>query len=207
MSELEDYLTDCPLIAILRGVAPDEVVAIGEALIEAGVRIIEVPLNSPEPVASIRNLARAFGNEVLIGAGTVMTAEQVAAVRGAGARLIVMPHSDEAVIAAAIANECLVVPGVATPTEGFATLAHGADALKMFPGEVLPPNVVRAWRAVFPPETLLVPVGGVSTDNVMAYLAAGASGCGIGSALYAPGRSAADVRARADGLVRACRFD
>jgi 2-dehydro-3-deoxyphosphogalactonate aldolase len=207
MSVLEEYLADCPLIAILRGVEPDEVVAIGEALVEAGLRIIEVPLNSPEPVASIHNLAKAFGDKVLIGAGTVMTAEQVAAVKGAGGRLIVMPHSDAAVIGAAIANECVVVPGVATPTEGFAALAQGADALKMFPGEALPPNVVKAWRVVFPPETMLVPVGGISTDNIMTYLAAGASGFGIGSALYAPGRSTADVRARADGLVSACRLD
>ena len=207
MSTLEDYLADCPLIAILRGVEPDEVVAIGEALVEAGLRIIEVPLNSPEPVASIRTLAKAFGDEVLIGAGTVMTAEQVAAVKGAGGRLIVMPHSDAAVIGAAIANECVVVPGVASPTGGFAAVARGAGARKMVPGEARPPNGVKAWGAVVPPETMLVPVGGISTDNIMTYLAAGASGFGIGSALYAPGRSAADVRARADGLVSACRFD
>ena len=204
---LEDLLSECPLIAILRGVEPDEVADIGEALVAAGIRIIEVPLNSPEPIASIRNLAQAVGEDVLVGAGTVMTREQVAAVKGAGGRLIVMPHSDPAIIKAARANGLICVPGVATPSEGFQALAAGADGLKMFPGEALPPAVVKAWRAVFPPETLLVPVGGVSAGNVLDYLGAGASGFGIGSALYAPARSASDVRQRADELVAACRFD
>lgn len=204
---LEEMLAECPLIAILRGVEPDEVVEIGEALVAAGLRVIEVPLNSPEPIASIRNLAGALGDDVLVGAGTVMTPEQVAAVRGAGGRLIVTPHSDPAIIRATVANELISVPGVQTPSEGFAALGAGADALKMFPGEALPPKVVKAWRAVFAPETVLLPVGGVSADNVLDYLGAGASGFGIGSALYAPGRSAADVRARAEELVAACRFD
>jgi len=204
---LDDLLAQCPLIAILRGVEPDDVVDVGGALVEAGLRIIEVPLNSPEPIASIRNLAAAFGDEVLIGAGTVMTPEQVVAVKGAGGRLIVMPHSDPTIIKAALGNGLICVPGVATPSEGFAALAAGADGLKMFPGEALPPAVVKAWRAVFPPETLLMPVGGVSAENVLDYLGAGASGFGIGGALYSPGRSVGDVRARADELVAACRFD
>jgi 2-dehydro-3-deoxyphosphogalactonate aldolase len=204
---LEDLLDACPLIAILRGVEPDDVVEIGGALIAAGLRIIEVPLNSPQPIASIRNLSQSFGDEALIGAGTVMTPEEVAAVKAAGGRLIVMPHSDPSIIKAAVGNGLIAVPGVATPSEGFAALAAGADGLKMFPGEALPPAVVKAWRAVFPPQTLLLPVGGVSAANVPNYLGAGASGFGIGSALYAPGRLAGDVRRRADELVAACRFD
>jgi 2-dehydro-3-deoxyphosphogalactonate aldolase len=205
MNRLEGYLVKSPLIAILRGIEPDEIAAIGLALIEAGVCVIEVPLNSPEPFASIERLAAAFGEEALIGAGTVMTPEDVIEVRDAGGRLIVMPHSDRAVIDEAKAEDLICIPGVATPTEAFQALAAGADGLKMFPGEAMPPAIVKAWRAVMAPEVLLLPVGGVSTANIGAYIAAGASGFGIGSALYKPGRRTDDVKARAAELMAACR--
>jgi 2-dehydro-3-deoxyphosphogalactonate aldolase len=200
---LERTLAACPLIAILRGVRPDEVLAIGEALVDAGFRCIEVPLNSPEPLTSIRRLAGRFGARALIGAGTVMSAADVAAVASAGGRLIVMPHADGTVIRAAKAAGLICLPGVATPTEAFAALSAGADGLKLFPGEMVTPAVVKAMRAVLPAATLLIPVGGVSAATVPAYRSAGASGFGIGSALYAAGRSAADVATAARSLVAA----
>jgi 2-dehydro-3-deoxyphosphogalactonate aldolase len=190
-------LADLPLIAILRGVRPDEVVAIGEALLAAGFVAIEVPLNSPEPLASIEQLALAFGERALIGAGTVLAPAQVAGVATAGGRLIVMPHGDPAVIATAKAAGLLCVPGVATPTEAFAALAAGADALKLFPAKALPPAVVKAWRAVLPADVWLLPVGGIAPETMAPYLAAGASGFGLGSALYRAGMSAPEVGARA----------
>ncbi len=205
MSKLDTALNAAPLIAILRGVKPDEVIAIGEALVEAGIAIIEVPLNSPEPLRSIERLAGRFGEEVLIGAGTVMTTDDVIDVRDSGGELIVMPHADTDVIEEAKAHGLICTPGAATPTEGFAALAAGADALKMFPAEVMPPKVVKAWRAVFPATMKLLPVGGISPENIPDYLAAGADGFGIGSALYAPGRAADDVRNRATALLAACR--
>ncbi|MBU2531592.1 MAG: 2-dehydro-3-deoxy-6-phosphogalactonate aldolase [Alphaproteobacteria bacterium] len=205
MSKLDDVLADCPLIAILRGIKPNEAVAVATALFDAGIRAIEVPLNSPKPLASIEKLAAKFGDDCLIGAGTVMTPDDVIEVRDAGGELIVMPHSDVEVIEEAKAEGLYCVPGVATPTEGFAALTHGADALKLFPGEAMPPPIVKAWRAVFPSAIKLMPVGGVTVDNVQAYLAAGASGFGVGTALYAPGRAADDVKARAQALLAACR--
>lgn len=203
MSKLDDALAACPLIAILRGVQPDEVVDIGEALFEAGLRSIEVPLNSPEPLKSIERLAGRFGETALIGAGTVMTPDDVIEVRDAGGELIVMPHSDPEVIEETKAEGLYCLPGVATPTEGFAALTNGADGLKLFPGEAMPPKIVKAWRAVFPEAIKLLPVGGVSADNMPDYFAAGASGFGIGTSLYSPGRSADDVRQRAEALVGA----
>jgi 2-dehydro-3-deoxyphosphogalactonate aldolase len=201
--DLEAAFQRCPLIAVLRGITPTEVPAIGDALVEAGLAIIEVPLNSPDPLASIAALQRRFGHRALIGAGTVMTPADVAAVRDAGGRLIVMPHMAPDVIRAAKAAGLWCVPGVQTPTEGFAALASGADALKLFPGEAMPPPIVKAWRAVFPPDVRLVPTGGVGADTLAAYHAAGAGGYGIGSALYKPGRSAAEVAVAARTLVAA----
>ena len=205
MSTLDDALSACPLIAILRGITPDEALAIGDALYEAGIRAIEVPLNSPEPLKSIEKLASQFGGNALIGAGTVMTPDDVIEVRDAGGELIVMPHSDAEIIDEAKAEGLICLPGVATPTEGFSALTNGADGLKMFPGEAMPPKIVKAWRAVFPEAIKLMPVGGVSVDNIPEYLTAGASGFGIGTSLYAPGRAASDVKARAEALVAACR--
>ncbi|HWT29624.1 MAG TPA: 2-dehydro-3-deoxy-6-phosphogalactonate aldolase, partial [Propylenella sp.] len=157
--DLAAAMAELPLVAILRGIRPAEAVDIGAALIEAGFRLIEVPLNSPEPFRSIELLVKTFGEAALVGAGTVMDADAVGRVDTAGGRLIVMPHSDAEVIRAAKAAGAWCLPGVATPTEGFAALAAGADALKMFPGEALPPAVLKAWRAVFPPGVRFLPVG------------------------------------------------
>ncbi len=201
---LRAALTACPLIAILRGLTPDEAPAIGKALVDAGFGVLEVPLNSPRPIDSIRLLAAAHPM-VLVGAGTVMTPADVDAVAEGGGRLIVMPHADHALVAHAKANGLVCVPGVATPTEGFAALAAGADALKLFPGEMLTPAVVKALRAVFPRDTMMIPVGGVSERTMPDYWAAGADAFGIGSALYRPGLTAAAVAARAGALAAAAR--
>jgi 2-dehydro-3-deoxyphosphogalactonate aldolase len=202
---MREHLNQLPLIAILRGITPDEAVPVGLALAEAGFRIIEVPLNSPQPLRSIEALARALDTQCLVGAGTVMSAAQVDEVALAGGRLIVMPHSDSAVIRAAKARALWCAPGIATPTEGFAALAAGADALKLFPAELLTPPVLKALRAVFPAEVLFVPVGGITPQNMAAYAAAGASGFGLGSALFKPGISAAQVKINAQAFVQAWR--
>lgn len=197
------WLQPLPLVAILRGLTPEEAPAIGAALVDAGFRILEVPLNSPRPLESIALLAKAFGDRCLVGAGTVLTPAQVHDVAGAGGRLIVMPHADTAVISAARATGLRCTPGVATPTEAFAALAAGADALKLFPAEQLPPPVLKAWRSVLPAGTALLPVGGITPERMAAYRAAGAAGFGIGSALYAPGTDAAEVARRAADFVDA----
>jgi 2-dehydro-3-deoxyphosphogalactonate aldolase len=202
---LRDYLSSLPLVAILRGVAPDEVVAIGRALRDAGFRIIEVPLNSPEPLESIRRLCAELDENYLIGAGTVMTPDDVSDVANAGGRLIVMPHSDPAVIRAAKAAGLYCAPGVATPTEGFVALANGADVLKLFPAEQIAPSVVKAWRAVFEQSTALVPVGGITPRNLSDYWNAGADGFGLGSALYKAGMSVEQVSENARAFVAASR--
>jgi 2-dehydro-3-deoxyphosphogalactonate aldolase len=203
MSALAEFLAHLPLIAILRGVRPEDVVAIGGALIGAGFRVIEVPLNSPEPLASIAALATAFGERALIGAGTVLDPADVRRIADSGGRLVVMPHADLAVVRAAKAQGLLCVPGVATPTEAFGALAAGADALKMFPAEALPPAAVKAWRAVLPTDVSLLPVGGITPERMAPYLAAGADGFGLGSALYQPGLAPAEVAARARSFAAA----
>jgi len=200
---IDAWLQPLPLIAILRGLTPGEAVAIGTAIADAGFRMLEVPLNSPDPLASIRLLQEHLGERCLIGAGTVMTTAQVGEVAAAGGRLIVMPHADTTVIASAKRAGLICAPGVATPTEAFAALAAGADALKMFPAEQLGPAVIKAWRAVLPPGLALLPVGGIAPHNMGSYVAAGASGFGVGSALYAPGRGAAEVADRARAFAQA----
>ena len=200
---IQRYLDRLPLIAILRGVTPAEVVPIGRALAAAGFAIVEVPLNSPEPMASIRLLRDALDDAVLVGAGTVSRAAQVAEVAGAGGGLVVMPHADVEVVRAAKAAGLYCTPGIATPTEGFAALAAGADALKLFPAELLAPPAVKAMRAVFPAGTRLIPVGGITPDAMGAYVAAGAAGFGLGSALYAPGDGAGAVAGKARAFVDA----
>ncbi|MBN3789194.1 2-dehydro-3-deoxy-6-phosphogalactonate aldolase, partial [Burkholderia sp. Ac-20353] len=180
----------CPLIAILRGITPAEAAAHGHALYEAGFRIVEVPLNSPDPFDSIAALRRALPDDAIVGAGTVLRPEYVDRVQDAGGALIVMPHSDGAVIRRARELGVASAPGVATPTEAFAALANGADVLKMFPAEQLGVTVVSAWRAVIDRAVPLVPVGGVTPDNMQPFVAAGASGFGLGSALYRPGQAA-----------------
>lgn len=201
--ELTGWLKRCPLVAILRGVKPEEVLAIAEALERQGVAIVEVPLNSPQPLESITRLARACGERLLIGAGTVMTPEQVAEIAAAGGKLIVTPHADPAVTRAAKQLGLLAVPGFFTPAEAFAMLAAGADALKLFPAEAASPAVLRALRAVLPRGTAVLPVGGIDASNMAAWQAAGAAGFGIGSAIYKPGDSPETVAAKAHGLVSA----
>lgn len=200
---LTPWLEPLPLVAILRGIHPDECDAIGTALVAAGFRMLEVPLNSPEPLRGIARLVQSLGNDVLIGAGTVMTVAQVDAIAEAGGRLIVMPHADTAVIRAVKAAGLICVPGVATPTEAFAALAAGADAIKLFPAAQSSPQVLKAWRAVLPPGTAVLPVGGIAPDTMAPWVAAGARGFGIGSALYAPGRDADQVAQRAQSFVKA----
>ena len=185
-----------PLVAILRGITPDEAVPVGQALVDAGWSLIEVPLNSPRPLDSIGALVRAFP-QALVGAGTVLAAAQVRAVAASGAGLIVAPNTDAAVLAVGLRLGLVCLPGAATPTEAFAALAAGAHGLKLFPAELMPPAGVKALRAVLPIGTLMLPVGGITLDNMAAYRAAGAAGCGIGSALYQPGMSAAEVAVQA----------
>jgi len=199
---LAQAMTQLPLIAILRGLTPAEAPAIGEALVTSGFAIIEVPLNSPEPLRSIAALAQQFP-QTLIGAGTVLNAQHVKDVHAAGGRLIVAPNFNPAVVAQALALNMVVLPGVATPSEAFAALDAGAHGLKLFPAEMISPATVKALRAVLPPEAALMPVGGITPGNMAAYQSAGASGFGLGSALYAPGRSAQQVRDNAAEFVRA----
>ena len=199
--KIEDYLDQMPLVAILRGVTPDEVVAVGSSLIEAGISIIEVPLNSPEPYDSIKLLATEFGDEALIGAGTVLTAEQAQRVIAAGGKLVVSPNMNPAVIRTTKTLGGLSAPGCLTPTEAFTALDAGADAIKIFPAEMASPKVIKAMRAVLPPDAKLIIVGGVNADNMQDFLAAGANGFGIGSALFKPGRSESEIRTAADGQV------
>ena len=202
---LHDAMARLPLIAILRGVTPDAVVSIGAVLIEAGFAMIEVPLNSPEPIESIARLQTAFADRALIGAGTVASPSRVAEIVATGARLVVMPHADVAVIRAAKDAGMVCVPGVMTPTEGFAALAAGADALKLFPAELVGPSTLRAMRSVFPADTLFLPVGGIRPDTMSGFLEAGAAGFGLGSALYRPGDTVAAIAARAAAFTAAWR--
>lgn len=200
---LKEALKQCGLIAILRGIRPDEVEAVGQALYDAGFRIIEVPLNSPEPFESIRVLRNVLPANCMVGAGTVLSPAQVLQVKDAEGQLIVMPHSDPEVIRAATAAGLASAPGVATVTEAFAALAAGADILKMFPAEQLGPVVVKAWRAVIPASVMLVPVGGITPASLKEFTAAGASAFGLGSALYKPGMTVEQVRKNADAFVSA----
>ncbi len=201
---LSQALAQLPLIAILRGLTPAEAPTVGQALVDSGFAIIEVPLNSPDPLASIRALTDMFP-QTLIGAGTVLNTAQVQQVHAAGGRLIVAPNFQPAVVAQALQLGMVVLPGVVTPSEAFAAIEAGAHGLKLFPAELITPTVLKALRAVLPPSMPLLPVGGITPDNMAAYRAAGASGFGLGSALYAPGRTAEQVRRQAAAFVQAWR--
>lgn len=199
--DVPTLLTACPLVAILRGIRPEEAEAVGDVLVEAGLRIIEVPLNSPDPFDSIARLARRFGDRVLIGAGTVMRAADVDRVAEAGGRLIVTPHADPALVRAAKARGMAAMPGFFTPAEAFSLLDAGADALKLFPAEGGSPAMLKALHAVLPPGTMVLPVGGMDAGTMGAWRKAGAAGFGIGSAIYRPGDSAGEVAAKAAVLL------
>jgi 2-dehydro-3-deoxyphosphogalactonate aldolase len=206
--ELGTLLERCPLIAILRGIQPTEVESIGSALEEAGVCIVEVPLNSPRPLESISILAHGFGDRMLIGAGTLIRPSQVGDVANAGGRLIVTPHADTAIVRRAKAAGLIAVPGFFNPTEAFALLDAGADAIKLFPAEVLGPPMLRALRAVLPADSIVMPVGGVGPREIATWMAAGAGGFGVGSSIYKPGDNGRTVAAKAEALVtaaQACR--
>jgi len=196
-------LAPTPLIAILRGVTPDEADSVAAVIVEAGFGAIEIPLNSPDPLVSIEIVARLFGDKVLVGAGTVLEPHEVDEVAKAGARLVVAPNADHAVIERAVKLGLVALPGVATPTEAFAALKAGASGLKLFPGKAIPPEAVRAWRAVLPKAVPLYPVGGVTPERICAYRRAGANGFGVGSALYKPGSTIDEVARAAQAFVRA----
>ncbi|MFG6488031.1 2-dehydro-3-deoxy-6-phosphogalactonate aldolase [Roseateles sp. BYS78W] len=202
---LDAALKQLPLVAILRGVKPEEVEAIADAVYAEGFRVIEVPLNSPNALDSIGRLARRMPADAVVGAGTVLSVQAVADVAGAGGKVIVMPHADVEVIRAAKARGLYCVPGAATPTEAFAAVHAGADAVKLFPAELITPAIVKAMRAVLPKELRLLPVGGITPDNMGPYVKAGAAGFGLGSALYAPGLTAAEVAQRARAFVAGWR--
>ncbi|MCI0755933.1 2-dehydro-3-deoxy-6-phosphogalactonate aldolase [Teichococcus vastitatis] len=194
---LDSAFAQLPLVAILRGLRPEEAAPVAEALFEAGFRLIEVPLNSPEPFNSIATIRRLLPRDALVGAGTVLRSEDVGRLADLGAELVVMPHADAAVIRAAAAAGMLCTPGVATPTEAFAALDAGAAALKIFPAEMAGPPVIKAMLAVLPRGTRLLPVGGITPDTMAPFRAAGAAGFGLGSALYKPGMTADDVAGQA----------
>ncbi|EGI76022.1 2-dehydro-3-deoxy-6-phosphogalactonate aldolase [Hylemonella gracilis] len=203
--DISNILAQCGLVAILRGLRPDEAVDIGRGLYKAGFRLIEVPLNSPDPLESIRQLRNGLPHDCWVGAGTVIDPADCARIRQAGGEFIVMPHSDPAVIRAAKTAGLACCPGVATLTEAYAALAAGADALKLFPAEQLGPKALQAWRSVLRPPVALLPVGGITPSHLAPYVQAGASGFGLGSALYKPGFDAAEVARRARDFVAAWR--
>lgn len=189
-------LAQLPLVAILRGIVPAESIAVGSALVDAGWRLIEVPLNSPQPLESIARIAAELPG-AFVGAGTVLTAAAVRSVRDAGGRFVVAPNFDPEVVRASRDAGLLALPGVATPSEAFAALAAGATAIKLFPAEMIPPEAVKAMRAVLDPSAIVLPVGGITPARMAAYVAAGADGFGIGSALFRPGMPLDELRRKA----------
>jgi 2-dehydro-3-deoxyphosphogalactonate aldolase len=204
--DIKAWLQRSPIIAILRGIRPEEAESIGLALERAGIAIVEVPLNSPNAFESISILSRAIGDRMLVGAGTLTTPQQVAEVAAAGGRLIVTPHADTAIVRAAKAAGLFAVPGFFNPTEAFALLHAGADAIKLFPSEVLGVPMLKALLAVLPTSTIVIPVGGIDADKIAPWMSAGALGVGAGSSIYKPGDDAATVEAKAKALMDALRL-
>lgn len=202
MIDLATALAQLPLVAILRGIRPDEIEAAADALVEAGFRLIEVPLNSPDPLASIEKLARRVGDRAIVGAGTVLTVDQVAQVHDAGGAMIVSPNTDVAVIAESARRGMVSLPGYFTPSEAFAALAAGASGLKLFPAEAATPAVIKAQRAVLPRNVPLLVVGGISPTNMAPWREAGADGFGLGSALYKVGATAQEIAANARAFAQ-----
>ena len=202
---LHRYLDQCPLIGIIRGVTPDEAEAIGESIFEAGIRIIEVPLNSPDPLVSIERLARKFGERMLVGGGTVLKPAQVGEVKAVGGRLVVSPNTNVQVIAATADAGLVSCPGYFTPSEAFTALDAGATALKLYPAGGASPVVLKAQLDVIPKEVPILAVGGIKSDNMRPWLDAGATGFGLGGGLYKPGQSAADTLDKARAYVAGLR--
>lgn len=198
---LRQYLDQCPLIAIIRGVSPADAEAIGDAIQQGGIRIIEVPLNSPDPLKSIELLARKFGDSMLVGAGTVLSVGEVEEVRAAGGRIVVSPNTNVDVIAATARAGLVSSPGFFTPSEAFAAIGAGATGLKLFPAEGASPAMLKAQLAVIPKEVPVMAVGGIKPDNMQPWLKAGAAGFGLGGGLYQPGQSPADTLAKARAYV------
>jgi len=203
LAAFDAAFASCPLIAILRGVRPDEVVAIGEELVAAGFTLIEVPMNSPDPLDSVARLVAALGDRAMIGAGTVLTVDQVAAMRDAGGRMVISPNTNSDVISASAAAGLVSLPGIATPSEALAALGAGATALKLFPAEAASPVVLKAMRAILPSELRILPVGGIVPEGMAPWRQAGAAGFGLGSALYKPGMAAGEVGANARAFIAA----
>jgi len=204
MTSFDAFMAECPMVAILRGIEPDEVLAHSQVLIKAGFRLIEVPLNSPDAFASIRLLQTTYGASAVIGAGTVLTLAQLTELVSTGAKLMVCPHTDVELIKAAKVAGLYAMPGFFTASEAFAALHAGADAVKLFPAEALPDRkVIRALGAVIPSKTWLCPVGGVTPENMTRYFDAGARGFGLGSALYKKGQSVAVTQANANAFMAA----
>ncbi len=195
----------CPLVAVLRGLTPDEAAPIGDALVDAGFTLLEVPLNSPDPLASIAAMAKRYAGRAIVGAGTVLTPQDVAAVADAGGALIVSPNTDAAVISASVERGLISLPGYFTPSEAFAALHAGAHGLKLFPAEGAAPAFLKAQRAVLPKTTKVLAVGGIAPDTMPQWHAAGADGFGLGSNLYRAGKSAADVARDAAAFVQAAK--
>ena len=204
-SDMKAWMSRCPIIAILRGIKPGEAESIGSALEEAGVTIVEVPLNSPDPFDSIATLAHVFGDRMLIGAGTLTDPAQVAQVASVGGRLIVTPHAELSIVRAAKEAGLFAVPGFFNPTEAFALLKAGADAIKLFPAEALGPPMLKALKAVLPKDALVVPVGGIDRESIARWTAAGADGFGAASSIYKPGDDANTVKVKAKLLLDAVR--
>ena len=202
---LHRYLDECPLVAIIRGVTPAQAEEIGDAIVEGGIRIIEVPLNSPEPLRSIELLAKRFGERVLVGAGTVLDAADVQRIKDVGGRIIVSPDTNPEVISAAALAGLVSSPGYFTPSEAFGALRAGAHALKLFPAEAATPAVLKAQLAVIPRDVPVIVVGGVKPDNMQPWMEAGAAGFGLGSGLYKPGQSAAETLEKARAYATGVR--
>jgi len=201
----DSYFDQCPLVAIIRGVRPDDAVEIARALYEAGIRIIEVPLNSPDPFTSIRAIADAMGENALVGAGTVVDLPDVERVKQAGGRIVVSPNMNPQIISATVAAGMVSSPGVFTPSEAYSAIHSGAHALKLFPAEAASPKVVKALRAVLPTGTRLLVVGGVSPESICGWLDGGADGFGLGGGLYKPGQSTGETLEKARAYVAAVR--
>ena len=200
LDQFQSHMQRLPLIAILRGLKPEEALAIGQVIVNSGFHILEVPLNSPDPLRSIQILSKAFPS-ALIGAGTVTTAQQVRDIKAAGGQLIISPHLDDNVVCETVNLGLISLPGVATPTEAFRAMSLGANGLKLFPSEMITPAVVKSIRAVLPKDVKLIPVGGIGLHNMADYRQSGASGFGLGSALFSPGKSAEAVGESASAFV------